>query len=208
MGFADLKFTPEDVLKDSERPFEKAEVYFGGARRELRYKKLEGVLWQGGTKTRPVTLLVLAPTPFKNSKAGRLLYRAPAFLICTGTGLDAVRVLQTYLDRWQIEVNHREEKDILGVGEAQVRSNKAVPRQPALIVAAYSILILASLRAFGPGRSQHYPALPKWRRDKRRASIPDMLCMLRAEWADPTSALSLRVKAPPGYKNLVMTAAA
>lgn len=182
-------------MKDSEKPFEKAQVFFGGARRELRYKKVEGVLWQGGTKTRLVTLLVLAPTPFKNSKAGRWLYRAPAFLICTGTGLDAAKVLQTYLDRWQIEVNHREEKDILGVGQAQVRSTKAVPRQPALIVAAYSVLILASIRAFGPGRSNQYPALPKWRRDKRRASIPDMLSMLKAEWADPDSVLSLSARA-------------
>lgn len=207
--YDDAKFTPLDVLKNEEIPFERAGVFFGGAKRELRYKKLENVLWQGGTQTRPVTLLVLAPTPYKHGKTGRWLYRLPAFLICTiGTGLDATRVLQTYLDRWQIEVNHREEKDLLGVGQAQVRSAKAVPRQPALIVAAYSVLILSSLRAFGPGRSNHYPTLPKWRKDKRRASIPDMLCILRAEWADPTSVLSLKVKAPPGFNNLVMTAAA
>jgi hypothetical protein len=206
--YDDVKFTPEDVLNNVAIPFEKVEVFFGGAKRELRYKKLENILWQGGTQTRPITLLALAPTPYKNSKDGRWLYRQPAFLICTSTGLDATRVLQAYLDRWQIEVNHREEKDLLGVGEAQVRSGKAVPRQPALVVAAYSVLILASLRAFGPGRSQHYPNLPKWRKNKRRASIPDMLCVLRAEWADPCSALSLRFKPPIGYKNLVMTAAA
>jgi hypothetical protein len=206
--YDDVKFTPESVLQDDERPFEQAEVFFGGERRKLRYKKLENVLWQTGTKTRLITLIVVAPTPYKNNKGGRWLYRQPAFLICTGTGHSASRVLQTYLDRWQIEVNHREEKDTLGVGQAQVRSELAVPRQPALVVAAYSVLILASLRAFGPGRSQHYPNLPKWRKDKRRASIPDMLSVLRAEWADPSSCLSLRVKAPPGFQNLVLTAAA
>jgi hypothetical protein len=29
-------------------------------------------------------------------------------------------MLQAYFDRWQIEVNHREEKDTLGVGQGAV----------------------------------------------------------------------------------------
>jgi len=206
--YSDQKFTPQQVLKDDAIAFEKAEVFFGGAVRELAYKKLDNVLWQGGTQTRLVTLFVLAPTPYRNSQSGRMLYRDPAYLICTGTGLNALRVIQAYLDRWQIEVNHQEEKDILGVGQAQVRSEKAVPRQPALVVAAYSILILASLKAFGTGRCQHYPEQPSWQRDKRRPSITDMIRLLRAEWADPNSALSLRFKTPPGFHNLVMTARA
>ena len=32
------------------------------------------------------------------------------------------QLLQIYFDRWQIEVNHREEKDTLGVGQAQLRN--------------------------------------------------------------------------------------
>jgi hypothetical protein len=35
------------------------------------------------------------------------------------------------LDRWQIECNHRDEKTILGVGEAQVCATASVPRHPA-----------------------------------------------------------------------------
>jgi hypothetical protein len=30
------------------------------------------------------------------------------------------QLLQMYFDRWQIEVNHRDEKDTLGVGQAQM----------------------------------------------------------------------------------------
>jgi hypothetical protein len=40
----------------------------------------------------------------------------------------------------------------------------AVPKQPALVVAAYSALLLASLQAFGIERGKAYAALPKWRR--------------------------------------------
>ena len=97
---------------------------------------------------------------------------------------------------------------MLGVGQAQVWSEKAVPRQPALAVAAYSVLMLAALAAYGPGRSQAYPPLPKWRKNQRRASIRDIVAVLRSEFADPTSVLNRRLNAPPGFQNLVLTAAA
>ena len=146
--------------------------------------------------------------PTRDSKNSRTLYRNPAFLLCTSTGLDAVRLVQAYLDRWQIEVNHQEEKDVLGVGQAQVWSAKAIPRQPALAVAAYSVLLLAALSAFGPGRSQAYPELPKWRKDQRRPAIRDVLALLRSEFADPSATLNRRLNAPSGFRNLVRTAAA
>ncbi|MCX5814601.1 MAG: hypothetical protein NT178_18985 [Proteobacteria bacterium] len=46
-------------------------------------------------------------------------------------------------------MNHREQKDTIGVGNAQVLSDKSVPRQPAFAVASYSLLLLAGLKAFG-----------------------------------------------------------
>lgn len=201
-------FTPEQVLRDGALPFQTARFVFGGAERELRFKRVEGVLWQGGTRTRRLTLLVLAPIPYRLSPNGRTNYRQPAFLICTSTGLCSERLIQAYLDRWQIEVNHRDEKDVLGVGQAQVWSPLAVPRQPALAVAAYSVLLMAALRAFGPGRPPSFPALPKWRKAQRRPSLQDLLAVLRAEFADPESILSRNLRAPSGFENLVETAAA
>ena len=66
------------------------------------------------------------------------------------------RLLQAYFDRWQIEINHREEKHWLGVGQAQVWSKQSVPRHPAFVVACYSLLWLASLRASGSGSRQSF----------------------------------------------------
>ena len=89
--------------------------------------------------------------------------------------------LQIYFDRWQIEVNHREEKDTLGIGQAQLWNPTAIPKQPALAVAAYSALMLAALKVFGAGRGSAYAQLPRWRRNARRPSCLDLITLLRKE---------------------------
>jgi len=90
--------------------------------------------------------------PIANAKSRKLYYRKPAFLLTTDLQDSVKQLLQIYFDRWQIEVNHRDEKDTLGVGQAQLWNVKAVPKQPVLTVAAYSALLLASLIAFGAER--------------------------------------------------------
>ena len=95
---------------------------------------------------------MIAPTPYRKRKSGKLYYRLPAFLLTTDRKSSAKQLLQIYCARWQIEVNHRDEKDTLGVGQAQLWNVKAVPKQPVWAVAAYSALLLASLIAFGAER--------------------------------------------------------
>ena len=101
----------------------------------------------------PLRLFVVAPTPYRKRKSSKLYYRQPAYLLTTDLRHSAPQLLQIYFDRWQIEVNHRDEKDTLGVGQAQLWNIDAVPKQPALVVAAYSALLLAALQAFGTERS-------------------------------------------------------
>ena len=48
-----------------------------------------------------------------------MYYRLPAFLPTTDLKSPAKQLLQIYFDRWRIEVNHRDEKYTLGVGQAQ-----------------------------------------------------------------------------------------
>jgi hypothetical protein len=152
-----------------------SKVFYGGKRRIVRYKEVSGVLWQSGARTRPLRLFVIAPTPYRKRQTGRWYYRQPAYLMCTDLSSAARRLLQIYFDRWQIEVSHREEKDTLGVGQAQLRNPLAVPRQPVLVVAAYSALLLAALKVFGPLRGLAYAALPRWRRNAKRPSCLDLI---------------------------------
>jgi hypothetical protein len=176
------KFTPEQVRQDDAIAYQTVSVAIGGCRRQLRYKEVPHVLWQHGARRRKLRLLVLAPIPYRLSPSSRIHYRQPAYLLTTDLTSPVADLIQIYADRWQIEVNHRDEKDILGVGQAQVWNENSVGRHPAFRVACYSMLLLASLQEFGIERTSHYEPLPIWRkRSPRRASVLDMVTKLRTE---------------------------
>jgi hypothetical protein len=177
------KFTPEQVRQDEARPCKTTKVFYGGKARKVRYKELGPLYWRGGAGQIPLRLIVVAPTPYRKRKSSRKYYRRPAYLFTTDLTSSIKGLLQIYFDRWQIEVNHREEKDTLGVGQAQLWNPRGVPRQPVLVVAAYSALLLAALQAFGPARGPAYAALPKWRRHAKRPSCLDLITLLRNEAA-------------------------
>ena len=151
----------------------------------MRVKEVNGVLWQRGAGTRPLRLLITAPTPYKLTLQGPTYYREPAGYLSPDTSSPVLVLAQTAFNRWQIEVNHREEKDILGVGDAQVRSPLSVERHPAFLVAIYSLIHLAGLLEYGPGRTDDYVPLPKWRRNAKRPSLLDLLSLLRKELLEP-----------------------
>lgn len=178
------KFTPEKVRQDDSVAWKATKIFYGGKRRRVRYKEVTAIYWQGGSRRRVLRLLVVAPTPYRKRKSSRLYYRQPAYLLTTDLKGHARTLLQTYFDRWQIEVNHREEKDTIGVGQAQLWNEVSVPKQPVLAVASYSALLLASLRAFGAERGAAYAALPKWRKNARRPSCLDLIALLRKEMVE------------------------
>jgi hypothetical protein len=184
------KFTPEQVRQDDDRDWKTTKVFYGGKRRKIRYKEVSAVYWQHGARQRPLRLIVVAPTPYRKSQSRKLYYRDPAYLLTSDLRSPAKQLLQIYFDRWQIEVNHREEKDTLGVGQAQLWNVTSVPKQPVLAVAAYSALLLASLRAFGAERGSAYAELPKWRRHARRPSCLDLIALLRKEMAQQPQLLA------------------
>jgi len=175
--------TPEELRRDQAVPWQSAQIYGAGKMHDLRYKSLGPVLWRKGAGTRPLRLFVIAPLAYRKTKNHKLYYRDPAYLLTAGLRSPAQVLIQAAFDRWEIEVNHREEKDLMGVGEAQVRSEKSAARVPQFMVCLYSLLLVASLKAFGPKRTDDYPALPKWRKadSVRRPSISDIVACFRQE---------------------------
>lgn len=176
-------FTPESVRQDETVPWQALTARFGARLHDLRYKDCGPVYWRNGARRRPLRLLVLAPQPYRRSPNGRRWYRDPAYLLTTDLTTPAAVLIQAYLDRWQIEVAHREEKTVLGVGQAQVRNDRSVTRQPALAVAAYALLLLAGLKAYGGHRGADLPALPRWRGQAGRPSCLDLVTALRTQLA-------------------------
>lgn len=179
--YAKEKFTPLGVRQDEAVPWHTKRLRYGGKKRKVRYKEVGDVYWQGGARKRMLRVIVIAPTPYRKRKSSKLYYRQPAYLLTTDLHSSAAKLIQIYLDRWEIEINHREEKDTLGVGQAQLWNENSVPRQPVLAVAAYSALLLAGIRAFGTQRGAAYAPLPAWRRKARRPSCLDLIALLRKE---------------------------
>ncbi len=198
-------FTPEQIRHNPAHGWKQARIFHGGRFRTVLYKEVGPVLWKGGTRRQPLRLLILQPTRYRRKYAASRkmhYYRKAAYLLTNCMDLPAQSLLQKYFDRWQIEVNHREEKDILGVGQAQVRANLSVPRQPAMVVATYSAVLLAGLLADGLQTPADRPPNAAWYRHKKRLTLSDLLCVLRNEVHEaPTEKRAEHILIATGARN-------
>lgn len=178
-------FTPEEIRQDESIPYEKMKVHYGSNWRDIRFKEVQDVYWKYGTKTLPLRLIIIAPTRYKKTKnQRRWYYRDPAYLLTPDLETDLKVLIQKYFDRWQIEVNFQEEKRDMGLGQAQVWSEKSIPKAPAFLVASYAAMVLAAVILYGGKRNEDFEALPKWRKNSRRPSCLDIMTRLRFEIAN------------------------
>lgn len=193
--YDDTKFTPEEVRKNEAIPWQTKSFFYGGQWREIRYKEVTNVLWQNGTKKKLLRLIVLAPLPYV--KGGKRNYRDPAYLLTTSLDAPIEVLIQSYLDRWQIEYNHRDEKSILGVGEAQVWNENSVEKQPAFHVAVYSAMLIANVILYKDKHHDDFGPIPKWRRKPKRNTCRALVGLIRATLLENSNELkSLGITAP------------
>lgn len=174
--------TPEQFRTDDSYPWETVAVSHSGATHQVRYKRIAPLMWRTAGAMHLLQLVIIAPLGYRLRKGSRILYRQPGFLICTDPDLEVRRIVETYFQRWDIEVNFRDEKTLLGVGQAQVRNDKSVEAEPALAVASYAMLLIAAQRAFGNCRDKMLPP-PKWSatRPLPRVTTQQLLHQLRTE---------------------------
>lgn len=172
--------SPEELQQDASIPWVEVKAWAAGQTQSFQIKTMAPVRWRGSGK-RDVRIVAIRPLAYRPRKGTRLLYRNPVYLVCSEPELPLQRLLQAFVWRWEIEVNFRDEKTVLGVGEAQVRTPAAVQAVTAFIVAAYAFLLLAAART---GRIALPP--PKWRQEQpaQRDSTPRLLGALRHQlWA-------------------------
>jgi hypothetical protein len=178
--------TPEELLKDQSHPWQSVQAYAAGKRYDFKVKTLSPVFSPMDKGTHPLRVVVVEPVPYRNSKTSKLERREPAFLICTNPDLALSELLQIYLWRWDIEVNFRDQKTILGVGQAQVRTEASNQNAPALAVAAYALLLLAGIKVYGNEGRPAAIRSPQWyqRKPYQRATTNELINQLRYElWA-------------------------
>ena len=170
--------TPQELLSDPGVEFQLLQAQLGARSCQFRVKLLGPLRALQASGNQNLQLLVIAPLGYRLRKGSKLLYRQPAFLICTDPELDPQSLLQSYLWRWDIEINFRDQKTLLGIGEAQVRNPHSVQSQPAVAVAADGLLLLAAAQANLQALSQ-----PKWRPDSepKRLSTASLINLLRHE---------------------------
>ncbi len=177
--------TPDELRQDDSVPWKRIEAFAAGKTHAFRIKTMKPLRWRPAGQEHDLQLMVIAPLGYCLTKHSRVLYRKPAFLICTDPAASLQKILQAYVWRWDIEVNFRDEKTLIGIGQAQVRKKHSVENVPALAVAAYAMLLTSAIQVYGPtGKPDSLPS-PKWQRKKGlRASTQSLLNHLRHEvWA-------------------------
>ena len=115
-----------------------------GKSHDFTIKVVQNLRWRSAGENHDLQLVIIKPLAYRLTKTSGLLYRDPAYLICTDSDLSIEKLLQAYLWRWEIEVNFRDEKTLLGCGEAQVRNSNSAEKLPAFTVAMYGMMHLAA----------------------------------------------------------------
>jgi DDE superfamily endonuclease len=180
---ADLP-TPLQSLQDATLPWQICPVFVAGQIRTLHFKEVPLVCWPKVTQARPMRLILIKAPGYRLRKGSKLLYREPAFLITTDLSTPAQELIAAYLARWEVEVNFRDQKTLLGVGQAQVRNPQSVSRTPAFLVACYSMLLWSSIHVYGDRRTDDFHRLPRWRGDEpARPSTRDLIRLLQLQAA-------------------------
>ena len=180
---ADLP-TPEQTRQDSQIPWDQVQAYAAGKTHTFNVKVVKNIRWRKSGKQN-LQLVIIRPLSYRLTKQSKLLYRQPAYLICTDPKLDITQLLQAYLWRWEIEVNFKEEKSNFGCGQAQVRTPKAVEKVPAFIAVIYSFILIAAHRSTIKAENKQV-LRTKWYPKERsiRITTGDIVNQFRAQlWA-------------------------
>jgi hypothetical protein len=177
--YGDTLPTPEQIRQDESIPWSTVTAFAAGKTHSFEVKTVAPVRWLG-TGAADVRVVVIRPLAYRPRKGAHLLYRNPVYLLCTDPDLPLERLLQSYLWRWEVELNFRDEKTVMGVGEAQVRTKAAVEAVPKFVVAAYAFLLLAGTE---DNRRESVLPKPKWRTTDppARLSTASMIGIFRSQ---------------------------
>jgi hypothetical protein len=175
--------TPEALRKDKTVAWEKLTVGNGPHTTKVRYKRITQAKGHIAGEKAVVQVVVIAPLRYKKRKNGPWQYTKPAYLVCSDADMPVDELIQSCFWRWGIEVNFKEEKQLFGAGQTQVRNASSVSAAPAVCLATYAALLLAGLRAYGFHSKPPSVEPPKWyaRKLNTRVTASDLIKQLHQE---------------------------
>ena len=183
--YGDKLPTPQQIRQDDQIPWQKVRAWAAYKVHDFDVKVIKIVRWRAAGGQHDLQLVVIRPLGYRLTKNSKILYRKPAYLICTDPELSIEKLLQAYLWRWEIEVNFRDEKTVMGCGQAQVRNDKSVEKVPAFIAAMYAFMMLAAHKSASKDNALDLPR-PLWYPKKKcqRQTIGDIRNLVRTQlWA-------------------------
>jgi len=153
--------TPEQIRQDESIPWQCVKGFAAGREHTFDIKIITPLKWRPAGGKQTLQLIIIRPLGYRLSKTSKMLYRQPAYLICNDPEQSIETILQAYLWRWEIEVNFREQKTVMGCGQAQVRNPQSAECVPGFVTGVYSLLLVAAERARQDASNPALPR-PKW----------------------------------------------
>lgn len=191
---------PFEMATDKYYPARQGRFLYGADHRLLKFKEVGPVTRKNSTKKLQLRLLLLRPSSYLEN--GERRYSHEAFLLTVDNDLPAEVLIQAYLARWSIEVNHRNAKTNAKVGKSQVRKAKSITKVHPALAAAFALLWVSVLKVNGgSARTALFAPQAIWQRkhfewrsgDRRkkgkaepvqRASAVDVLTFFREAFFD------------------------
>lgn len=163
--------TPREMIDDpAEYPATEMDIVFGEESRRLRIQMVKDILWYTGTKSKPIAIVLVRD--IKGEWRDEVL-------LSTNPGVTADFVIAGYCRRWSIEVVFRESKQLTGLHDPHVRTEKSVERAHPMSWFVQSLTIL-----WYAGDGQECPGVKRdrpWYKSKVTPTFSDMLGSLRLQ---------------------------
>jgi Transposase DDE domain len=128
-------------------------------------------LWYGALRSQLIRIVVV------RDPSGR---RRDEAFFCTDLDRDAAFILESYSQRWTLEVTFHDSKQHLGFGQAQNQTPQAVARTAPFAGLVYSLVVLWAAAHLQQGGTLSWILRP-WYRTKTAVAFPDLLTALRQD---------------------------
>jgi hypothetical protein len=86
--------TPEQIRKSDKYSWVPVKAWAAGKEHVFNVKVIHDCLWRSAGQNHNLQVVVIKPLGYRFTKKSKILYREPAYLICTDKNLDLERLLQ------------------------------------------------------------------------------------------------------------------